>query len=233
MTLGDATPSHSQRPWTFAAVCVMVLSLTLLVFGLSQVPPLQLLPGYVTAYLLIGFCIFGPAGKPPLRRQATAFLLPGALLVAMALLDLGFWAGGWLLGLPAWALLLSRWTPENPLKIGRLLKFLGLLVLGLVIFTFNVIYPVPSLGLFLLPVIPLVRLAYPEYRFRTLQAVVEVLMGVAVVLIAFVIPTPEGSWSSLWIYAGGAATAGLMIAFWAGGLPRRSRRLRLNDGAIV
>lgn len=44
----------------------------------------------------------------------------------------------------------------------QLLKFVGLLVLGLVIFTFNVIYPIPSLGLFLLPVIPLIRLAYPE-----------------------------------------------------------------------
>ena len=41
----------------------------------------------------------------------------------------------------------------------QLLNFLGLLVLGLIIFTFNAIYPISSLGLFLLPVIPLVRLA--------------------------------------------------------------------------
>jgi hypothetical protein len=43
-----------MSPWTFAAVCVMVPALTLLVFGLSQVPVVELLPGYVAAYLLIG-----------------------------------------------------------------------------------------------------------------------------------------------------------------------------------
>ena len=55
------------------------------------------------------------------------------------------------MGLPAWGLLLSRWTPENPLRVRPLLKFLGLLVLGLVIFTFNIIWVVFSVGLFLLP----------------------------------------------------------------------------------
>ncbi|WP_324642376.1 hypothetical protein [Pseudarthrobacter sp. LT1] len=115
--------SATRRPWTFAAVCVMVPALTLLVFGLSQVPVVELLPGYVAAYLLIGACIFGPAGKLPWLRQAVAFLLPGALLVPLALLNLGFWAGGWLLGLPAWGLLVSRWTPENPLQPVQLLKF--------------------------------------------------------------------------------------------------------------
>ncbi|MDQ0633932.1 hypothetical protein QFZ40_001841 [Arthrobacter pascens] len=44
--------------------------------------------------------------------------------------------------------------PGNPLRVGRVLKFLGLLVLGAAIFTFNAIYPVFSPGLFLLPVIP-------------------------------------------------------------------------------
>ena len=210
----------------------MVIAMALLLFGMSQVPPVLLLPGYVAAYLLIGACIFGPLGKASLR-QATAFLLPGAVLVALALLDYGFWAGGWLLGLPVWGLLLSRWTPENPLKAGQLLKFLGLLVLGLVIFTFNVIYPFPSLGLFLLPVIPLIRLAYVEYRARMLQAAVEVSLGIATVVIAFAIPTPEGSWSSPWTLAGGAATVGLMIAIWARGLSRPSRRTLPNDGVIV
>ena len=87
----------SPRPWTFAAVCVMVSTLTLLVFGLSQVPVIELLPGYVAAYLLIGACIFRPTREVPSLRQAVAFLLP-----VLALLDFGFWCGGWLLGLPAW-----------------------------------------------------------------------------------------------------------------------------------
>lgn len=232
MTLGDGIPARASRPWTFAAVCVMVFAMALLLFGMSQVPPVQLLPGYVAAYLLIGACIFGPSRKAS-SRQATAFLLPGAVLVTLALLDYGFWAGGWLLGLPAWGLLLSRWTPENPLKAGQLVKFLGLLVLGLVIFTFNGIYPFPSLGLFLLPVIPLMRLAYVEYRARMLQAAVEVSLGTATVVIAFAIPTPEGSWSSPWTLAGGAATVGLMIAFWARGLSHPSRSTLLKDGVMV
>ncbi|WP_430226145.1 hypothetical protein [Pseudarthrobacter oxydans] len=207
----------------------MVTSLTLLVFGLTQVPVIELLPGYVAAYLLIGVCIFGPPGKLPLR-QAAAFLLPGALLVVLALLNLGFWCGGWLLGLPAWGLLLSRSTTAKPLRAVDVLKFLGLLVLGLALFTFNIIWVIFSLGLFLLPIVPLVRLAYPEYRARPLQAVVEVLLAVAAVVIAFAIPTPEGSWSSPWVYAGGAATAGFMITYWAWS---RSRHPQLNNGAIV
>ena len=233
MTLGDATPNTASRPWTFAAVCVMVASLTLLVFGLSQVPVIKLLPWYVAAHVLIGACIFVPAGKLPSLRQTVAFLLPGALLVVLALLNLGFWAGGWLLGLPAWGLLLSRWAPENPLQAVHVMKFLGLLVLGLVIFMFNPVLVVFSPGLFLLPIIPLVRLAYPAYRARPVQAAGEVLLGFAVVVVGFAIPTPEGSWSSPWIHAGGAATAGLMIAFWARALPHRSGRPRLNNGAVV
>ena len=118
-----------------------------------------------------GACIFGPLRRVSLR-QAAAFLLPGALLVALALPDFGFWAGGWLLGLPAWGRLLSRWTRTNPLRVLQLLKFLGLLVLGLLIFTFNPIYSVPSLGL---------------------QAAVEVLLGVAAVVVAFAFPAPQGS----------------------------------------
>ncbi|TLM86450.1 hypothetical protein FDW83_01465 [Pseudarthrobacter sp. NamE2] len=113
-----------------------------------------------------------------------------------------------------------------------MLKFLGLL-LGMTIYTLNIIHPIPSLGLFLLPIISLVRLAYPEYRARPLQSAVEVVLAVIAVVVAFAIPTPEGSWSSPWVYAGGAATAGLIIAWWARGVPRRSVRLRLNNGAVV
>ena len=226
---------EGRQPWTFAAVCVMVAALTLLMFGPPWGSVIELLPGYVAAYLLIGVCIFGPARrKLPSLRQVVAFLLPGALLVPLALLNLGFWAGGWLLGLPAWGLLLSRWTPEDQLKPVQLQKFLGLMVLGLVIFTFNVIYPVFGLGLFLLPIIPLARLAYSEYRARSLQAAAEVLLAITAVVPALVIPTPDGSWSSPLTYAGRAATAGLMMAYWAWGLPRRSSRLRqFDNGAIV
>jgi hypothetical protein len=222
---------NRSSPWTFAAVCVMTPALALLVFSLAD-PIIQLLPWYAAVYLLIGACIFGPARKVPSVRQAVAFLLPGALLVVLALLGLGFWAGGWLVGLPAWGLLLSRWTSENPLRVGQLLQFAGLWVLGLAIFTFNAIWVVFSLGLFLLPIIALIRLAYPGYRARPLQAGVEVFLAVAAVVVAFATPTPEGAWASPWIYAGGAATGGLIIAFWATGLPRQSRRTRLNDGVI-
>lgn len=232
MTLGDATPNIVRRPWVFAAVCVMTVSLVLLLVGLSQVPAIQLLPWYAGAYFLVGACIFIP-GKLPALRQVAAFLMPGALLIVLALMDLGFWAGGWLLGLPAWGLLLSRWTPENPLRVGQVLKFIGLMVLGLVIFTFNAIYPFPSLGLFLLPVIPCIRLAYPEYRARPMQATAEVLLGVVTVVVALAIPAPEGAWSSPWMHAGGAATVGLLIAYWARGIARRSGRSRVNDGVIV
>lgn len=233
MTLGDARQSMVHGPWAFAAVCLMVLAVTLLLFGQHWDSVIQLLPGYIAAYLLIGVCIFGPARKFPSLRQSVAFLLPGVLLAPLALLDLGFWAGGWLLGLPAWGLLLSGWTAQTPLSLVRVLKFLGLLVLGLVVFTFNVIYPVFSLGLFLLPVVSLVRLAYPEYRARPRQAAVEILLAVAAVSIALAVPTPEGSWSSPWTYAGGASTVGLMIAFWAGGISRRSPRPQLNEGAVL
>ena len=232
MTLGDAKATSARRPWPVAGVCVMVVSIALLLFRVTQVPPVQLLPGYVVAYLVIGACIFGPTGKVS-SQQAGAFLLPGVLLAVLALLNFGFWAGGWLLGLPAWGLLLSQWTPENSLRIGRLLEFLGLLVLGLTIFTFNAIYPILSLGLFLLPVIPVVRLAYSEYRARPLQAAVELVLGIATVVIALAIPTPEGSWSSPWTLAGGGATVGLLIAYWALRIPKRSRRLQLNDTAIL
>ena len=222
----------TRHPWPFAAVCIMVPALTLLVFSLRD-PLIQLLPWYAATYLLVGLCIFGPTGKLPSLRQAVAFLLPGALLVPLALLNIGFWAGGWLLGLPAWALLLNMWTPANPRRAVDVLKFLGLLLLGMAVFTINIIWVVFTLGLFLLPIIPLALLAYPEYRAKPLQAAMEVLLAVAAVVIAFAIPTPEGSWSSPWTYAGGAATAGLFITYWAWRLPRRSQRRQLNNGALV
>jgi hypothetical protein len=224
-----------RHPWTFAAVSVMVIAVTLLVQGLTQVPAIQLLPGYVAAYLLIGACIFVPVGRMPSPRQSVAFLLPGVVLVVQAFLNLGFWCGGWLLGLPAWGLLLSRSTPENKLPVGRVLKFLALLVLGLAIFMLNGsigIFLLFSLAIFLLPLIP-IRLAYPDFRAHLLQTGVEVLLSVTAVVLGLILPTPEGSWSSPLIHAGGAAAAGLMIAFWAQGIPRRSAKLRLNNGAIL
>lgn len=221
-----------RRPWTFAAVCVMVPALTLMVFNLAD-PVIQLLPWYAATYLLIGACIFGPSRRVPSLRQAVAFLLPGALLVPLALTNVGWWCGGWLLGLPAWGLLLSRWTRENPLPAGQVLKFLGLLVLGMAIYTLNIIYPFFSFTVFFLPVISVVRLTDRDYRSRPLQAAVETLLALAAVVVALAIPAPEGAYSAPWMYAGAAASAGLMIAYWARGIPRRSARLKLNKGAVV
>jgi hypothetical protein len=147
-----------RRPWLFAAVCVMVTAMTLLVFGLTQVPAVQMLPGYAAAYLLIGVCIFGPAGRWPSLSQSLAFLLPGVLLVVLALLDLGFWCGGWLLGLPAWGLLLSLWKPQNRLPVRQVLTFLVLLGLGLLIFASTGTIVVFGFMIFLLPLIPIIQL---------------------------------------------------------------------------
>ncbi len=80
------------------------------------------------------------------------------------------------------------------------------------------------------------RLFGPEDHRSPLScapAYVEVFLAVAAVVVAVAIPTPEGAWASPWMHAGGAATAGLIIAFWARGLPRRSRRIHLSDGAVV
>lgn len=222
MKLDNPAGAGSGHPWAYAAVCVMTVSLTLLLFGLSTAPPAMLVPGYAAAYLIIGFCIFGPQGKVPRLRQIMAFLVPGVALVTVALLDLGFWAGGWLLGLPAWGIVLSRWTPENALKVGRLLTFFGLLVLGLVAFAINIIYPILSLVLFLLPVIPLIRLAHPlpGYRVGLPRTVSGVFLGLATVVAALMIPIPDGSWSLPWSYAGGAAAVGLFTSRWAWGFSR-------------
>lgn len=65
-------------------MCVMVPALTLMMFNLAD-PVIRLLPWYATTYLLIAACIFGPTGKLPSLRQAAAFLLPGPLLVPLAL----------------------------------------------------------------------------------------------------------------------------------------------------
>jgi hypothetical protein len=171
----------------------------------------------------------------PSPRQSIAFLLPGVLLVMVAFLDFGFWCGGWLLGLPAWGLLLSRWTPQNKLSVSRVLKFFGLLILGLAIFMLNGvigIFLLLSLAIFLLPLIP-IRLAYPDFRARLGQTSVEVLLALAAVVLALTLPAPEMPWSSPFAHAGGAAAAGLIIVFWAQGIPRRSSRPRLNNGAVV
>ena len=69
-------------------MCVPVAALTLLMFGPPWGSVIELLPGYVAGYLLIGLCIIGPARKLPSLRQTAAFPLPGALLVPLALLNL-------------------------------------------------------------------------------------------------------------------------------------------------
>ncbi|MFF1253505.1 hypothetical protein ACFVYC_13525 [Pseudarthrobacter sp. NPDC058329] len=88
---------------------------------------------------------------------------------------------------------------RNPPRVGQVLAFLGVRVPGMAIFNFNIIWVVFSLGLFLLPVIPLIRLAYPGYSARPLQTGAEILLAVVAVVMAFVIPTPEKSRSSPWI----------------------------------
>jgi hypothetical protein len=107
--------------------------------------------------------------------------------------------------------------------------------LGLAIFMLNGvigIFLLLGLAVFLLPLIP-IRLAYPDFRAHRAQTSVEVLLSVAAVVLALMLPAPEGSWSSPLTHAGGASAAGLMIVFWAQGFPRRSARLRLNNGAIL
>nr|WP_240685101.1 hypothetical protein [Arthrobacter nitrophenolicus] len=205
---------QERRPWVFAAVCVMVTTLTLLFYGVTQVPVIELLPWYIASYLLIGACIFVPTGKWPSLRQVLVFLLPGVVLVVLAALGLGFWCGGWLLALPAWGLLITRWTQEKPLAVTQVLKLLGLWVLGLVIFMLNGVLPIIFLAaffVFLLPLIPLVRLAYAaDYRARPVEVTVDILLAAGAIVVALAIPVPEGSWTSPWTHAGGAATAGLI-----------------------
>lgn len=84
----------------------------------------------------------------------------------------------------------------------------------------------------LLPLIPN-RLAYPDVGAHVLQTGAEVLLSMAVVVLALMLPTPEGALFSPITHAGGAAAAGLIIAFWARVIPRRSARLRTNDGIML
>lgn len=69
------------------------------------------------------------------------------------------------------------------------------------------------------------------FRCPRHSAAAEVLLAVAAVVFAFALVTPEGSWSSPWRYAGGAATVSVMITFRSRRL--LPRRLQLNNGAIV
>jgi hypothetical protein len=61
----------------------------------------------------------------------------------------------------------------------------------------------------------------------------EIALAVAAVVVAFAVPTPEGAYSSPWIHAGGAATAGLMITFWAWWHQPRSARWSLDHGTVA
>lgn len=163
------------------------------------------------------------------------FILPGVLLVMLAALEAGLWCGCWLLALPAWGLLLDGWTRESPLPVIRVLKLLGLWVLGLIIFMLNGFLPIIFLAgfaVFVLPFILLVRLGDPKPRARPVQAASDILLAGAAVAVAVAIPSPEGSWTSQWAHAGGAATAGMMITYWAARTQGRSRQ-RLNGGAIL
>lgn len=112
----------------------------------------------------------------------------------------------------------------------QVLKFLGLLLLGMAIYTLNIIYPIPSLGLFLLPIIPLVRLAYPEYGTRPVQAAVEVVLGHGCRRDCLCRPHPRRvlvfALDLGWRGCHGRADDRVL----GPGTPRRSARLKLNDG---
>jgi len=223
--------TREGRPWTFAAVCIMVIAMTVLLFGLSWGPADALTPVYFEAYLLIGTCIFGPAGKWPSLAQAAAFLLPGVVLALLALLGAGFWCGLWLLGLPGWGVLLARTATEGRLPTARILTFLGLLVVGslvLVLTGFYLFLFAPAV--LLLPVISLVRVAHPYYKENPLRPALEIFLAVAAVVLAIALPNQPGSWTSLFTYAGGATVAGLMIGYWATRTPLRFAQRRVNHG---
>lgn len=221
-----------DRPWTIAAVCVMVVGVQLMVVGLSMVPAAELAPAYTAVYLLVGLCIFGPAGKYPRLGQATAFIVPGILLVGLWALDTGFWCGRWLLGLPAWGLICLRWRfYTRQQRTAKSLLFVPLLAGASVIFVVTSFYFNPAA--FLMPVVPMVRLAHPDYRPHPLQVSAEVLLSVAVVAVAIFQPAPEGAWSSPYSYAGGAVTAGLLMAWWANRDHTTSKRRMLHNGAVL
>ena len=226
------TEARANRPWTIAAVFVMVVGVQLMVVGLSLVPAAELAPAYTAVYLLVGLCIFGPAGKYPSLGQAAAFIVPGILLVGLWALDTGFWCGLWLLGLPAWGVICLRWKNyTRQQRTTMSLWFLPLLAGASVIFVVTSFYFNPAA--FLMPLVPLIRLAFPDYRPRRLQVFAEVLLSVAVVAVAVFQPAPEGAWSSPYNYAGGAVTAGLLMAWWANHDRTTSERRMLHNGAVL
>jgi hypothetical protein len=136
----------------------------------------------------------------------------------------------WLLGLPAWGVICLRWrTYTREQRRLKPLLFFPLLAGASAIFVFSSFYFNPAA--FLLPLVPLMRLAYTDYRSHRLQATVEMLLSLAVFVIALIQPAPEGSWSSPYNYAGGAVTAGLLLAWWAGRAPSSKLRV-LHNGTL-
>lgn len=96
-------PAFSQpdHPWSFPAICIMVLALTLLSYGVRWEALIQLLPGSVAAYLLIGACFSAqlysparPAGRGVLaaRRPARP---PGAAEPGFRGRRLAAWTTRW------------------------------------------------------------------------------------------------------------------------------------------
>jgi hypothetical protein len=210
----------------------MVVGVQLMVVGLSLVPEAELAPAYTAVYLLVGLCVFGPAGKYPSLGQAAAFIVPGILLVGLWALDTGFWCGLWLLGLPAWGVICLRWKNyTRQQRTTTSLLFLPLLAGASVILVVTSFYFNPAA--FLMPLVPLIRLAFPDYRPRRLQVFAEVLLSLAVVAVAVFQPAPEGAWSSPYNYAGGAVTAGLLMAWWANHDHTTSKRRMLHNGAVL
>jgi hypothetical protein len=207
----------------------MVVGVQLMVVGLSLVPAAELAPAYTAVYFLVGLCIFGPAGKYPSLGQAAAFIVPGILLVGLWALDTGFWCGLWLLGLPAWGVICLRWKNyTRQQRTTASLLFLPLLAGASAIFVVTSFFFNPAA--FLMPLVPLVRLVKPDYRSRWLQALAEVLLSLAVVAVAVFQPAPEGAWSSPYNYAGGAVSAGLLMAWWANRYQRTGHDPRLGSG---
>ena len=112
-----------------------------------------------------------------------------------------------------------------------LLLFLPLLGGASVIFVVTSFYFNPAA--FLMPLVPLIRLAYPDYRPRRLQVSAEVLLSLAVVAVAAFQPAPDGAWSSPYNYAGGPVTAGLLMARWANRDHTTSKRRMPHNRAVL
>lgn len=206
-------PVGTNGSWTIAAVYVMTVGVQILAVALNTASERELAPVYTATYLLVGLCIFVPTGKPPSLGQVMAFLVPGLLLVGLWFLGGGLWCGLWLLGTPAWGLLCHGWKDYGRQeKKSKMLLFLPIFVGASTIFVVSSFYFNPAA--FVAPLIPLLSLARSD-RPSSLQFSVEMLLSLVVVSVALLQPEPPGTWSSPYNYAGGALSAGLLMAWWA------------------